>query len=175
MQRLVIFLVTLVIGFAGFYFYSQYDKSKKSSRLSSSRLNAETGGLTEFDFTGMDEDSAFKLWSDNYAALLSFELLQNLSLGNSSDLSYRVRNLEINHAKTSYGVEIYVSWLERKDPQTEFYEIVVKTEFNTSNKKVASIKINSNELGEAILKNQNLNQLLEESMITAMQQLQQII
>jgi hypothetical protein len=170
MKRLVIFLVTLIVGFAGFYMYNKFDANAAGSGESSlEKLHIEE--ITP----DMDLDTRLKFWSEHFASDMASELMKNLSVGQSGDLSFRVRSVNFNEQLQLYEVEVYASWLDKINSESNFYEVVIKTDFNLKNKTVTSSTLNGNELFNSLKFDKDFNLLIEQSSVRSLQYLQEII
>lgn len=175
MKRLVIFMATLVLGFAGFYLYDRFESKSGStdhdSLTDSSAVNLHIQEITP----DMDLDTRLKFWSEHFANDMSNELMISLAKGQSSELSCRVRSLNYNEKMELCTVEVYASWLEKINSESSFFEVVIKTEFNLKSKTVKSSKLNANEPFNALVIDKEFDFYIEQSSVRSLQYLQEII
>lgn len=175
MKRIVIFLVTLVLGYAGFYAYNKWEKSPGHvGNNDADSLHITNQHIQEIT-PDMDRPTRLKFWSEHYAEDMSKALMKQMSKGISSELSFRVRNLDFNERSNTCVVEVYTSWLDKVSDAPSFYEVVVKTDFDLNKKTVSSTKLNANAEFNALGMDKELNMYLEQSMIRSMQYLQEVI
>lgn len=175
MKRIVIFLVTLILGFSGFYAYNKWAGSaSQSGSIDTDSLHVSNQHIHEIT-PDMDRPTRLKFWSEHYAEDMSKALMKQMSKGISSELSFRVRNLDFNELSNTCVVEVYSSWLDKVNDAPSFYEVVVKTDFDLNKKTVSSTILNANAAFNALDFEKDLNVCLEQSMIRSMQYLQEVI
>jgi hypothetical protein len=174
-NKLVIFLVTLILGFAGFYSYNRWFSAPANTTVdlhdSLHLASQHIEGITP----EMDFEERLKLWSNKYASDMSNEMMSNMKIGQSSELSFRVRALNYNEKSNICVVEVYTSWLEKKQQETNYYEVVVQTVFNLRSKTVSASLLNKNEPFEGLISDKKIEIYIEQSMISSLQYLQEII
>jgi hypothetical protein len=175
MKRLGIFVITLIIGFAGFYALDKWGSVANNDKLSDSDSTDVIGIHIPEITADMDLDTKLKYWSEHFALEMSRELMKIINTGTNSELNYRVRSLDFDEKSSLCWVEIYTSWLNQENTNSKFFEVVVKTEFNLKLKTAHATKEKANEEFDKLLASLEFDELIEESMIRSLQYLQEII